>query len=259
MEALIHAYLQAHGNAWAPTTLRSEKFRLLANVALISANDPEAAFKHLSTVRMAKPYAIKTFFIRVSDFYRWAIELGKLHGPNQWRLFMETNARLFKNVYVKEDVNETYDSALAKIRTIGDPTIQRLALQMLASGARSSEILALDSSNMVIGKGGKARRLFLPAALSGGHGSEGVQKVTYRKLYSELKKVGLKPHTLRKLFTTKLVRSGLDLFEVMQATGHSSVQSLQSYVQEARRDELETKIKNAQEVLIGNVGISKTV
>jgi integrase len=90
----------------------------------------------------------------------------------------------------------------------------------------------------VRGKGGKERILF-------GDGSA-FRNINLNTLRRELKKVGLKPHSLRKLFVTRLAKRGdltdADLCEVM---GWESYETARSYIQPDRADVLANKIAAA--------------
>jgi len=59
------------------------------------------------------------------------------------------------------------------------------------------------------------------------------------------KGIGLTPHSLRKLFATKLVTSGMTLPDVCNVMGWSSMQTAMSYLQVSNETKLEDQIKRA--------------
>jgi len=223
---LIESYLTAHTLAWAPTTLRSERARLNAVAHLI----PQGA-AHLYEQKQAtlKPYALKTLFIRLADF--------ELHVNKPWgyRQFMQENARLFKHVYTREAINVSKDNISTLLSQLGSDSLVTLGFAVLRNGLRISELQSYDkASGMVVGKGGRARRL-LAASLLPDNRPSAREVADFR---AALKKVGLKPHTLRKAAATLLARGGMQSQDLLHVMGWSSLQTAVSYLQPQQDDKL---------------------
>src|SRR5690349_15318106 len=99
----IDAYLEAKESAWAESTFKSEKSRL-RSIAPDLHLGPQALRKKLEESGY-KPYSTKTLFIRLADLEAFASQdLG--YGK-----YLETHKNRFKHVYVKEEVEITFDEA----------------------------------------------------------------------------------------------------------------------------------------------------
>ena len=232
-QTTIDQYLAAKTNSWAPTTLRSEGFRLKALLPLGDMiTRPVDVYTTLQS--KYKPYALQTLFVRLKDYMTWALK-SQIITENPYMGFMEENRNLFKNAYKTEKVNVTYDQALAKIKKITDEVAQRSALVLLKGGLRSHELHQINGTE-VTGKGGKVRPLMVKAPKE--------ELAEYSKLYGELKKVGLKPHTLRKLFATKLVESGMSPQDLCMVMGWSSFATAQRYLQPKADDKLRSLVNS---------------
>ena len=59
----------------------------------------------------------------------------------------------------------------------------------------------------------------------------------------ELAKIGLKPHSLRKLLATKLSRSNMTYTDICAIFGWSSLATAQKYLQPLKEDQLKQKMK----------------
>lgn len=221
MTKLIDNYLNAHQLAWAPTTLKSERSRLLA-VSSIIASGPRAMYEAKSAE--LKPYALKTLFIRLTDLERWA---NRSWG---YGAFMQENARLFKHVYTKELTNHGSISQIsALLSQIPNDHLRTLAFGLLRNGMRISELTSYDKrTGLVVGKNRRRRHLLSPSSLPDQHCS--ARDLT--ALRRELRKLGLKPHTLRKAAASALAREGrLSAEDLMRAMGWSNIQTAASYLQ----------------------------
>lgn len=225
MNTLIQSYIESKKLAWSPSTLRSEEYRLRAvNFDLL--DKPQEQYEHLA--KTLKPYALKTMFIRLVDFYEFLAR-----GPNVYRAFMKTNARLFKHAYKKEKLEVTYEEAVEKINRIENLEAKEIALFYLKTGLRFCELQRIEDGS-IVGKGGYRRRLLIPAGLR-----IPTLTMSYSSFRSHLNSVGLKCHTLRKLYANKLIRSGrLEQADVMEAMGWVSVQTVASYQQALKTDDL---------------------
>jgi site-specific recombinase XerC len=219
MNTLIDSYLDSKKYAWAPTTLTSERHRLNAIKDYLTGN-PETLWNSLQD---RAPYTRLTIWTRVSDFYDWLIEEGKVKGVNEYKKWRKKNAKVFKNVYVPTKPEMSFEEAFRLINTIERIDIRRRALEILGSGTRFSESGQVKESK-VYGKGSKVRNVYQPK----------IQGETYTGSYQEfrraLDKVGLKPHDLRKLFLTKLVEMGANEFQLCEVAGWNSIQTASSYI-----------------------------
>jgi integrase len=228
----IKSYLEANRNRWSTTTYRSEASRLQANRELIEMGPTDFNAVYEQAKLKLKPYSLKTTLIRLADF--WAFH-GE-HAPKRW---LKENANVFKGAYVRRPAELTLAEAKRLLASIGDERYHALATEILHSGLRASESLVRDG-DYVVGKGGATRRVFGRALLSSGERSQ----LSYSQLWRTLRAVGLKPHTLRKIFATELARSGrVGEADLLAAMGWTSMQTATSYLAPLRADKLKAIIE----------------
>lgn len=227
MKEQIEAYLESKALAWAPSTLKSERARLQANVEGMK-DGPQAHFLELT--KSQHPYTIKTCFIRLANFERFS------SGTSTYADFIKTNGRLFKHVYEKEKIKIDFEEAKKRVLAIKDPAIKAKAIQLLSSGSRWTESFTLDSDGMVTGKGRKRRKLHNVAPMAFPYS----YSTFLRQLYKE---TGLKPHSLRKLFATQAVELGFTMADLMEVMGWSTAETANSYLQAKREDELARRLQ----------------
>lgn len=219
MRELVDAYIKSHELAWARSTLRSERSRLESLLARSPAN-PKDLYEKLSSEGL-KPYAIKTAFIRMAQFEKWAkLELG-------YQEFLDTHRRLFKHAYERKTVKLTYEEALARIKSLASVECREAALTLLSCGLRISELYTIKDGQ-VIGKGGKPRRIYGSIFL-GGHGLPAA--TTLRRA---LKGVGLSPHDLRKLSATRAASRGASAADLCEIYGWSNITTAFNYLQSGK-------------------------
>lgn len=218
-QSLLEEYLAARQMAWAPVTHRNTRYALLA--MLPHLDGPAALWKFLQS---RKPYARVTMWTQAMSFIQWAIDRRKMEGPNEFKIFREENARLFRNTYQPKKPEISYEEAVERINRIADGAIRRRALEIIGSGVRYSESAAIDSHGTVRGKGGKERRVYQPSV--DGPNYQG----SYQTFRKGLAAVGLKPHDLRKIALSRLVELGADPFDLCQVAGWSSIETAQSYI-----------------------------
>lgn len=235
-QELLNKYLESKVLSWAPSTLRSEKVRLAAALTALNELTPTQYYQKLVSEGL-KPYTIKTIFIRLRKFL---LEINELEKYKSYNDFMSSHQRLFKYAYTKERVKITFEEALKRIDKIPSVTAKAKALQLLYSGMRFSESKTLDENNEIVGKGGKRRAVYGVIERFNGSGAE----LSYSGLYASLKKVGLKPHTLRKLAAQRLVQLGASSMDLMEVMGWSSINTATSYLQnENNKGRLESLMK----------------
>lgn len=224
----LQQYLNSKKLAWSPTTYRSTEVRLKTLLGL-KFNTLEELYNILN--KQYKPYTTKQFFIQYAAFKAFF----KDYTVQEW---VKEHALLFKNAYETEQIDITFNDAKDRVAAIKDGAIRTVALSILQSGMRAHEALKYDGSGSVVGKGKKRRTIFIDADLS-------KYGISYDKLYTELKKVGLKPHTLRKLAATKLAEVGFKEADLMKVMGWNSIITAGRYLQSARDQELKQKIQEA--------------
>lgn len=228
IQALIESYISSKRLAWAPKTLSSERYRL-QSVAEHLTGDAEALWNVLGRY---KPYTRNILWTRVVSFW------DSFSPTNPYRLFRTQNARLFKNNYIQKTPEMSFEEALKRIDGIPDLAIRKRAKEILGSALRYAESVT-HKDGYVVGKGGKAREVFVPVV-------EGPDyRGSYHRFWRELAKVGLKPHDLRKLCLSKLVESGANEFELRMVAGWSSLNTAASYirVQKSRVKSLMAKVQ----------------
>lgn len=219
-KADINNYINSKQLAWAPSTLRSESARLHAALDLIQAG--AQALLEQGSIRY-KPYALKTLFIRAGEL----VEYVYPNLPNEFKMFLKRNARIFKNAYKPERLGVDYKQASQLVSYITDPTAKKLATIILKTGLRSAEALSYDGSGAVIGKGSKERAVLSEDCLT----KEEREQLTYSKFHKALAKVGLKPHTLRKLVASQLANGGAKEADLLAIMGWSNIQTAKFYLQ----------------------------
>lgn len=219
MQTLIRDYIDSKTLSWSPTTIKKESHRLLGLAQKIDGS-PEKLWKEFE-VRGFKPYTKKTAWISVSRLWDWAIEECRLPSPNPYKKWKNRHQRLFKNVYDKKIPDITYNEVAKKLSEIEDPVIREQAFCLLDHGMRVGEYNTW-SDGCVIGKGEKPRKTF------GSSTPEGDLK--YWRFYKALKKIGLKPHDLRKIRATDLVKHGVSEADLCKIFGWASFETASSYL-----------------------------
>jgi integrase len=220
MKQYIEKYLEDRKLAWSESTLRSERHRLNA-VADALDGEPRTLW---NAVKGLAPYSRLTTWTRVVNFWDYLIEQGVVSG-NPYKVFKSKNAKQFKNVYERETPEESFEEILRKVDSIEADDVRAEARLLLLTGLRASEPGSLTRNGEVHGKGGKRRRVYAPDDYTPSRA-----RPSYQRLLRGLRGVGLRPHTLRKVFATELVRRGANPFELMEAMGWSCIATATSYV-----------------------------
>lgn len=237
MKGLIDLYLDSKKNAWEATTLQSETARLHTIADRLDGNAPKL-WAYMDEVRLGS-YTRLTVWCRVTAFYDWLIEKGIVHGANPYSSWRASNARLFKNMYVRKTAKLSFAEAKERIAKIPDPASKDYALGLLSSGLRYCEPARI-TDGVVKGKGGKMRVVF---------GAKQQRAFKYNKSYytfrRHLAEVGLKPHDLRKVFASSLVKNGANEFDLLEVMGWESLETAKSYVGARKKEELKKLVRLA--------------
>ena len=130
---------------------------------------------------------------------------------------------MFKNVYNPTHPKISFTQAVEKVKNLPNQAISTLALQILGEGTRWSECQR-EGSGPIIGKSATARPRYRPtlegAAFTG----------NYQSFRRALRRVGLKPHDLRKLCATRLVQEGLREQDLLKVMGWTSMETAKFYL-----------------------------
>ena len=197
IEVWVNDYILSKKNSWARTSKKNERYRLQAHGHNVFAN-PDDVYESLK--KTMHPHSIKTTLVRLGQFYDYLVESDKIPpSKNLWKLFMKSNAMIFKHAYQIERLTVTFDQAKALVQLIEEP-YRSAASQLLEGGLRYCELHTFNGER-VIGKGSKPRKVFLREELKAFRYTG-----SYSALFVRLKAVGLKPHSLRKLCATEFSR-----------------------------------------------------
>lgn len=211
----VESYLKEKELEWSPKTIRSTRFTLTKLLPYLTG-DPVILWDYL--LANQEPYSRVTSWGRVCGFWEWANP-----GKNPYREFRVKNARLFRGKYVRKTTSETMKEARTKIESISDPAIKRKALELLLTGMRWSESFTLKNG-IIEGKGGAQRAIDLPKV-------DGPELTChYFTFLRALRDVGLKPHSLRKIYLSECVASGANVYELKELAGWASLESSLSYI-----------------------------
>lgn len=233
MKHLIGDYIDYHKSAWAETTLKKEAARLRA-VAPELSKSPEELFTFCQEKGL-KPYTIKTLFVRLAHFETWALEKGKLRVPKGYKEFKARHARVFKAAYKREELSVSFEEARERLAKIECAESRRLGMALLGTGLRIHELWSVEGDK-VTGKGGRVRHVFQPIERP---------RISRSKLEKDLKAVGLKAHTLRKLFATRVAQSGVRPEDLCEIMGWTNIETAYFYLQPAARSALAAKVAAA--------------
>ena len=225
---LVNEFIKSKTNAWAESTIRSEKHRLRVMVASVEHIyiDAPALWNSLAD---RKPYTRATCWTRAITFVDWLIKNQYIPGPNKLKDWREANAKQFKNIYTRHTPDIGYDEAMDRIGQIQDSGIRAKCVQLLEGGLRYTESYTI-ANGKIRGKGGKERRVYVEACEYAG---------SYSAVYKALKEIGLKPHMLRKIKATQLARRGARPEQLCEIMGWSNYNTGQSYINAGTDKELE--------------------
>ena len=234
----ILKYIESKANAWLPSTLRAEAYRLQSMKDVLNG-DPETLWVHLEG---HGAYSKVTYWTRAVQYWAWLMTEGKVSGKeNPYSKWRQDNARRFSGAYQRKTPGVGLLEARDRVNRIANPQLRAKAQELLGSGMRFTESLTLANGG-VVGKGGKRRKVYFDSSLSAQGVAHGAECVSYRALYDALKGVGLKPHDLRKIYAAELVKRGANPFQLCKVMGWSNLNTAQSYI-EASDQEIEELLK----------------
>lgn len=238
-EELRYAYLDYHDKLWDSSTYRSESSKTKSIIELI---EKAGGFSGVELYKLMlaegyKPYTIKVFFQRAGAMYKFGMSNGIVPNfNNPYSDFIMSSAHLFRNAYKTERLKLDYDEALIRINTIPNIEVRDFCIALLRSGLRINEAYKINyETSSVVGKGDKERFV----VFSYEHKSMPSESMVRR----ELAKIGLKPHSLRKLLATKLSRSNMTYTDICAIFGWSSLATAQKYLQPLKENQLKQKMK----------------
>ncbi len=230
----VGRYITSKQGSWSTASTRSESSRIHTMLPFISSSNGERLYEKLISDGK-QPYTVKTSIIRASNFLDY-LEVA----TNPYKKMLKEQRNRFKNSYIPERISLTFEEAQYKLKEITNKEHRDMAFFILFSGLRAKEALKYDGSGWIMGKGARMRRVF---------NSELLPKVSkpikYLDFYDSLRAVGLKPHTLRKLAATELVKKGFKITDLMHVMGWKSMQTASIYLQPASDLELEGRVKQA--------------
>lgn len=238
-EELYYSYLSYHDRIWDDKTYASESSKLKTIIRVMRTTglrgiDFYAALK----AEGYKPYTIKAFVQRAASMYRHGQEAKIVDAfNNPYNDLLARSPQLFRNAYKPERLKLNFDEALTRIKSIEDEAMREMCLALLKSGLRIHEAYKVNyETSSVVGKGDKERftAFSFPAHL---------KMPSEYQVRTALAKIGLKPHSLRKLLATKLSRSDLRHADIMQVMGWSSIETASKYFQPLNEEQLKQKMK----------------
>lgn len=231
MTEFVDQYIGSKSMAWARSSIKNERARLRKHGHKVM-DKPEEVYQDLK--KTMRPYSIKTTFVRFGQFFQWLIDNDKIPpAKNHWKLFLQSHALLFKHAYQIERLKMTFDEAKVLVDSMTEEHYRQAAQQLLYGGLRSCGLRTFDGEQ-VIGKGSKPRAVFFEGDLKNFR-----YKGCYSALYKRLKKIGLKPHTLRKLCATKFsTQPGVTDIDTCEIFGWESIETSKKYRQPQARERL---------------------
>jgi hypothetical protein len=234
----VEEYIKSKKHAWARTSLKNERYRLLFHGPRV-LEDPKEVYEALKCRQTN--HSIKTTFTRLGQFHEFLVETDAIPfvKKNPWKKFLQTNANLFKHAYQTERLKVSYKEALSRIETQMKGQYKFASLQLLKGGLRYCELRTFDGEK-VIGKGSKPRAVFLKGELKTFRYTG-----SYSALYTRLKAIELKPHTLRKLCATEFTRQpGVTDPDTMRVFGWNDIGTSAKYRQALHDSKLSEMLEN---------------
>jgi site-specific recombinase XerD len=237
-EQLRVAYLSYYDKVWDLKTYRNEASRAKTIIEALKVSGFNGMAFYAALKDMGyKPYTIKTIVQAAGRIYAHGQKEKIVDSfNNPFKDFMATSKNVFRNAYKPERLKIDFDEAHRRILTIEDENIKYFCLALLQSGLRIHEAYKVDhSTSSVIGKGDKQRFVIFNYNRPNPPSEYAVRK--------QLTALGLKPHSLRKLLSTKLARGGFSREDLMEIMGWSSSQTADKYNQPLFEEQLREKLQ----------------
>lgn len=227
----VPKYLKAQETLWTHTTLKSTASRL-NTVATLELSNPLELYNKLVYLQY-NPYTIKTMFGIVAKYVDWCVE-NKYVKLNTFSKWIKENSQVFRNVYQDKYTTMTYTGFVEEFNNCSPE--MRLPIALLGfAGCRISELHTFDGKT-VIGKGGKRRRVFLPADVVIAPITLPIHIIRRRLKYC--------PHDYRKLAADTWFRNKIDLKTVQNLLGHSNINTTQRYLRPMQNTEIQGTLNN---------------
>jgi len=225
----VSDYLASKELSWTEATIKSETSRLNRIAPYVEAGDIEGLWRE---VELLGKYSRVTYWTRAAEYYDFLLVEGIKSGDNIFKQWRKRNARPFKHAYEKKQPTHSYGEAEQVIHTIQDQAVRKESFILLKTGMRISERHKVTSDGYVVGKGDKRRKVF---------GLEDMPNLQVKDhlLRSELKKIGLKPHDLRKIRATDLARRGMKEADLCKVMGWASFNTASSYIAPMNDEKIE--------------------
>lgn len=239
---LYESYIEYNKTAWTEASYKSETSRLKKIVHIMKTESGLSGneFHRALIDRGYGAYTIKTMLIRAASFYEFGLRRAVFKGQtNPFKDEMHRSRSLMNGAYRRERLKVDYDTVKEKLESIEEADVRMFCLSMLRSGVRIDEAYKINhETNTVIGKGRKERKVF-------GFTYKEIPPPSEHRVRKALANLGLKPHTLRKVLSTKLARSGLTHADIMLIFGWKSISTAESYFQSLREDKLNQALEEA--------------
>jgi integrase len=243
-EELYYAYLTHNDKMWDDSTYKSESSRLKTIVSVLEVSGFRGQDFYAELKRQGyKPYTIKVMVQRAAAMYSHGQKLKIVSAFNNPFFDLLASApQLFRNAYKAERLKLDFDEAMKRVLTIPQENVREACISLLKSGLRIHEMYLVNKeTSSVIGKGNKER--FTTFAFP-----EHLELPSEWQVRTALKKIGLKPHSLRKLLATKLSRnSDIKNQDILAIMGWSSLETANKYLQPLNEQQLKQKMKEILE------------
>lgn len=233
LNQMLQMYIKDNKDRLAKTTITNRQARLRKQIANIEASgeDPSLFFDLVKGSMSA--YSLKTVMLEISNWYKWAVREG-IKKDNPWSREVAKRAQYFKGAYKPKRLEMTYDEMVEKINKVSCDQVREASREILRTGVRISETRTADSDK-VTGKASKVRKFY--------GDSRKFKGVSVHQIRRGLKEVGLTPHDLRKMFATRLARSGkFDEVTMCEVMGWESFDTAKSYLQPEKQSEIASKL-----------------
>jgi len=228
-------FIESKQRAWSMSTIKSVSSFLTKYGEGVLSLSPLAFLEKLEADNVTA-YSIQTYFIHASNFF----EFVNPTAVNVYKEFRKENRNVFKNSYQTKNLPITYQEVIDLLAKQEDSDEKEACLYILKTAQRCSEAGFKRkeedadeelSPGFIKGKGGKIR------ADLGDRVSR--PRVLYYSVYEYCKgRLGITPHSLRKLALTRAAERGATAADLCEIAGWSSITTAIRYLQPKRAEEL---------------------